>query len=54
MTASIDNGRYLDAFIARKAARAALSDKDTPEHRQWLADCNARLDELFDARHDCE
>lgn len=54
MTASIDSDRYLDAFIARRAARAALAVKDTPEHRQWLADCNARLDELFDARHDCE
>lgn len=54
MTTSIDNGRYLDAFIARRAARAALAAKDTPEHRQWLDDCNARLDELFDARNDCE
>lgn len=46
--------RYLDAFIARNAARRAVAEKDSPEHRQWLDDCNARLDELFDTRADCE
>ncbi len=53
MTATTSD-RYLDAFIARAAARQALATKDTPEHRQWLDDCNARLDELFDTRGDCE
>lgn len=53
MTATTSD-RYLDAFIARAAARVAVARKDTAEHRQWLDDCNARLDELFDTRADCE